>query len=199
MIRATLIALVATTPVWAAGPPDPDWPCVQRRQPHLSIAQVWAGPVPDDAAMAAAQAPDVQRLAQTIALRRTPLDQAQADLTAFAANHDAGALTALFVAAFEHINLARDRVLEGITRYAHKQEALEARIGTLRHEFAALEAADDKDFDRMDAIETELDWSTRIFQDRQQSLTYVCETPVILEQRAFAIGRMVEGLLPAAN
>ena len=66
----------------------------------------------------------------------------------------------------------------------------------MRHEFAALEAAEDKDFDRMDALEQELDWSTRIFQDRQQSLTYVCETPVILEQRAFALGRAVEALLP---
>ena len=86
--------------------------------------------------------------------------------------------------------------MAGITRYAHKQEALEARIEELRGEFATLEAAESKDFDRMDAVEEELDWSMRIFRDRQQSLTYVCETPVILEQRAFAVGRAVEAVLP---
>ena len=48
----------------------------------------------------------------------------------------------------------------------------------------------------MDAVEKDLDWSMRIFRERQQSLTYVCETPVILEQRAFAVGRAVEAVLP---
>ena len=86
--------------------------------------------------------------------------------------------------------------MAGITRYAHKQEALDGRIETARHEFAALNAAEPKDFDRIDALEGEIDWSTRIFQDRQQSLTYVCETPVILEQRAFALGRAIAAHLP---
>jgi hypothetical protein len=201
MIRAALLGLAVAAPVlaapaYAAGPPDPDWPCIQRRQPHLSIAQVWAGPPPDEATLALAATPEVQAVAQVIALRRTPMPDAEARIAAFAEGRDAGALVALFVATFDHINLARVRVMAGITRYAHKQEALDARIEELRHDFAAAEAAADKDFDRIDALETELDWSTRIFQDRQQSLTYVCETPVILEQRAFAIGRAVAALLP---
>ena len=32
-------------------------------------------------------------------------------------------------------------------------------------------------------------------KERQQSLTYVCETPVILEQRAFALSRAIAGRL----
>jgi hypothetical protein len=196
MIRALLLSLVAATPACAAGPPDPDWPCVQRRQPHLSIAQVWGGPVPDEATLALAEAPEIQEVAQLIALRRTPMAEAEARIAEFAAEHDPQALVALFAATFDHINATRDRVMAGITRYAHKQERLDARIEEMRHEFQALEAAKSKDFDRMDKLEEDLDWSTRIFQDRQQSLTYVCETPVILEQRAFAIGRAVEKLLP---
>jgi hypothetical protein len=61
---------------------------------------------------------------------------------------------------------------------------------------ASATAAEPQDFDRIDALEEELDWSTRIFKDRQQSLTYVCETPVILEQRAFSLGRSIAALLP---
>ena len=33
MIRALMLSLVVAAPAFAAGPPDPDWPCVQRRQP----------------------------------------------------------------------------------------------------------------------------------------------------------------------
>jgi hypothetical protein len=195
-ISALLLALAAT-PALAAGPVDPDWPCVQRRQPHLSIAQVWGGPVPHAAAQALARTPEIAGLAQAIALRRTPLPEAEAQLKAFADSHDdPQAMVALFSATFDHINATRDRVMDGITRYAHKQEALEKQIEDLRHQFSALNAAETKDFDKMDEVEKQLDWATRIFQDRQQSLTYVCETPVILEQRAFALGRAAQALLP---
>jgi prefoldin subunit 5 len=197
MIRVVLLlGLAVATPVQAAGPVDPDWPCIQRRQPHLSMAQVWGGPVPDEATLALAQSPEIQAVAQSIALRRTPIDAVEVAVTDFAEDHDAQALVALFAATFDHVNLTRDRVMAGITRYAHKQATLEAEISALRREFAALEAAEPQAFDRIDAVERELDWSMRIFQDRQQSLTYVCETPVILEQRAFAIGRIVEAALP---
>ncbi len=190
-----MLGLVVAAPALAAGPPDPDWPCVQRRQPELSIAQVWGGPVPDEAAMALARTPEVDHLAQVLALRRTPIEDADAQMKTFAADNP-DAVVALFAASFDHINATRDRVMAGITRYAHKQEALEKQIADLRQQFNALDAAETKDFDKIDAVEKQLDWSTRIFQDRQQSLIYVCETPVILEQRAFALGRAAEALLP---
>jgi len=193
-IAATLLALAVAAPAFAAGPVDPDWPCIQRRQPHLSIAQVWGGPVPDAQVMA--RAPEIDRLAQVLALRRTPVEEAESQLKVFAESHEPAETVALFSATFDHINVTRDRVLAGITRYAHKQEALERQIEDLRQQFNALDAAEVKDFDRLDAVEKQLDWSTRIFQDRQQSLTYVCETPVILEQRAFALGRAAQALLP---
>lgn len=197
MIRPLLLcSLLAAAPAWGAGSTDPDWPCIQRRQPALSVGQVWAGPPPDEAAQALAKSPEIESLAQIIALRRTPLDEAQALIADFAATHDPAALPALFLAAFDHIQLRRDRVMAAITRYAHKQEALDDEIVALRHGFDALNAADPPDFNAIDAAEAKLDWAVRIFQDRQQSLTYVCEVPVILEQRAFALGRAIAGHLP---
>lgn len=196
MIRLALILALAAAPGFAAGPPDPDWPCVQRRQPSLSLAQVWPGPPADAAIEALAGTAEVQAVARAIALRRTPMAHATAQIDAFAAGRDAAALTALAVATLGAINHARDRVMAGITRYAHKQEALDGEIDDLRRRFAALTAAEPKDFDRIDAAEAQIDWSTRIFQDRQQSLTYVCETPVILEQRAFALGKAIAAHLP---
>ncbi len=192
---AACLALLAATPALPGGTPDPDWPCVQRRQPALSVAQVWAGPPPDDAATAHARDADIQRLASVVALRRTALPEAEAMISEFAVGRNAATMTALFITTFDHIQTARNRVMSAITRYAHKQEALEARIEADRKEFARLSAAEPQDFDAIDRLEEQIDWSTRIFQDRQQSLTYVCETPVILEQRAFALGRAIAGAI----
>lgn len=199
MFRWVLIAILAASPVLAAGPVDPDWPCIQRRQPQLSVGQLWSGPVPDDATAELARSADIQRVAQVIALRRTPMPDAERMIAEFAAENGAAAQTALFLASFDHIQSARSGVMAGITRYAHKQEALDSHIEDKRHEMEALMAATDKDFDAIDKVEEDIDWSTRIFQDRQQSLVYVCETPVILEQRAFALARAIASHLPPAG
>ena len=197
MIRwiATVICL-AGTPALAAGPVDPDWPCIQRRVPHLSLGQVWSGPVPDAAATERSQSAEIRDLARVISLRRTDLKEAGEAIDSFAPGRLATDLTALMVATFRDIDTTRDRVMSGITRYAHKQEDLDRDINARRNEFDTANAAEPKDFDRLDALETQIAWATRVFRDRQQSLTYVCETPVILEQRAFALGRLIAAHLP---
>lgn len=192
-----IMALIASVQIGqAASSSDPDWPCIQRRQPQLSLAQVWSGPQPNETVEALAKSPEVARLAGMIALRRVSMEEVEAGVKGFAGTADAEALTALFVATFEVIQASRNQVMAGITRYAHKQEALDRHIVEKRHEFQSLSAAEAPDFDALDKIEEDIDWSTRIFLDRQQALTYVCETPVILEQRAFAIGRLIAGALP---
>ncbi len=188
--------LLAATPALANDPTDPDWPCVQRKAPHLSIGQMWTGPTPDAASTAAAARPDVQALADRIALRRTPMDQAETAIAEFAASADPAALTGLFQATFDRIDTLRSRLIDGIGRYARGQKDLAARVETSRARMAELEAAATPDYDAMDQVEKQLDWDSRIFDERRQSLTYVCETPVILEQRAFALARAIAGHLP---
>lgn len=191
-IFGLVIGLLAFAPAaQAAGPVDPDWPCIQRRVPHLSVAQLWAGPLPDAQTEALARQPALDALARRLALRRTALDEAEALIADFAQAAPPEQLVALFLASFHHINAARDQVLSGITRYAHKQAEIDQRIKAAREEFATAEAAQPPDYDRLDRLEREIDWTTRIFLDRQQALSYVCETPVLLEQRAFALGRAI--------
>lgn len=194
--------LAPASPALAQGGADKDWPCQQRRQPQLSLAQLWSGPLPDDAATALAATPEVQALAQRLALRRLALPEAEAMVRDYAAARPpearAQALTALFVASFGHLSAERDRVMSGITRYARKQQALDGTIRTARADFTRLSAADPPDYDAIDAAETQLDWALRVFDDRRQSLSYVCETPVLLEQRAFALGRAMAAALPPA-
>ncbi|MGP3696242.1 hypothetical protein [Rhodobacter sp. NSM] len=195
MLKWFIPAMLAAGTAAAADFSDPDWPCIQRKQPHLSLGQVWSGPLPDETTESLARKPEIQRLAQELEQRRLPVDQAEERIAEFAAEHEPAELVALYLATFERIEVVRSRVMSGITRYAHSQEALDRRLDEARAEMSRLMEAEDKDFDRIDALEEQLDWDTRIFRDRQQSLTYVCETPVILERRAFALGRAVANQL----
>lgn len=173
-----------------------DWPCIQGKQPHLSMGQVWTGPAPDEAVLELTKRPEVAALADGIVERRMPIEDAEAEIAAFAKANDPAALTALMQASFERIDAHRTRLIAGISRYGHKQVDLAAQVEKRRARMAELEAAEKPDFDAIDAEEKALDWDQRVFIDRQQSLTYVCETPVILEQRLFALGRAISKHLP---
>lgn len=187
-----LAGLAATAGRGATSSTDPDWPCIQRRQPHLSLGQMWTGPEPDDGVRALARSPAIAALADRLEQRRLPLSDAEAAIADFAAKADNRQLTALMVALFDRIEARRNAVIAGIGRYGRRQVELGRRIEAHRARMAELEKAPAPDFDAIDAEEEQLDWDMRILQDRQQALSYVCETPVVLEQRLFALARAIQ-------
>lgn len=182
----------------AADYDDPSWPCVQRKVETLSFGLLWPHPVPETG-LREEMAADASELIGALALRRVSLEQADALIAAFAERHgDLGAddLGAIFRAVFERIGRDRRAVMQGIERYSLRQIALSEAIGETRVEMAALMEAEEPDFDRVDRLEEKLDWDERIYRDRAQSLTYVCETPVILEKRAYAIAQSLLAHVP---
>ena len=88
-LAALFVALIAPM-AGAADFSDPDWPCIQRKQPHLSLAQVWSGPVPDAAAEDLARSAAIQALAEVlgraIPTMLTPRDPAVVAATPAGAN-----------------------------------------------------------------------------------------------------------------
>lgn len=200
MIRHLALALLIAAPALAQNAPlpaqdqhqhDPAWPCIQRKQPHLSLAQVWTGPVSD-----AKPSPEIAALAAGLAQRRLPVEEAEAQIATFAQTATPDDLATLMQAIFARVEPQRTALIQGIGRYAARQQGLARQIEDRRAKMAELEQADPPDFDAIDAEEKALDWDTRIFTERRQSLTYVCETPVLLEQRLFALGRAIAGHLP---
>ena len=185
----------------AAAQEDPDWPCIQRKVPHLSVAQLWAGPpLPEDDAWR--DDPELARLVAAISARRTDLDAVRpmlAELGPTAGQGREERLLALFAGVFEAIDRERARVIGGIGRFARKQRELAARIdardAALREAEATAAPGDHDAADRIEAMRDELAWDVRIFQERQRSLSHVCESPVILERRAFAVAQMIQGEL----
>lgn len=181
---ALLIALPGTG---LAASEDPDWPCIQRLVPRISAAQVWAGPEPSPESWQGDI--DVSRLASKLAARRVPLDEAEKLIEGFTDAQPADILndklTALFGRTLQIINTDRASIIAGIKRFAKRQRQLAERIRQARAHLKTNGETAEKD---TEFTET-LTWDLRIFDEREKSMTYLCEQPVVLEQRAFALGR----------
>jgi hypothetical protein len=193
---ASMVAFAAPSSTLAAT--GGDWPCVQRKVPRLSIGQVWNGPAAEGDWKAD---PEIRDLALTLASRRLPVEEAGPLIDAFAdkAGPDKAAkLTLLFSGVFEVIDRDRATVVAGIERYSKRQQALAARIGDAHLKVAELKRSGDSSnavLDKIEDQEAALVWDTRIYEEREQSLTYVCEVPVLYEQRAFAIAKLIQAKL----
>lgn len=169
-------------------PADPDWPCVQQLLPEIVGGMVWTGPaldevdVPDDAGMDA--------LAGELAARRVPIEEAEGQISAFAETLQADArpttLASLFKTTLSIINHDRTSIITGIKKFSRGQRTLADKINAKNLE---IEQIDRSDLLKRDTAMAERDWDIRIFEDRRQSLAYLCEQPVLLEQRAFALAR----------
>lgn len=179
---------------FAATGEDPDWPCVQRLVPEIAAGMIWAGPPLDS--VDGEPPPAIDQLAAELAARRVPLAEAEAQVDDFAATLNAESkdeqLTRLFARTLEIINRDRTSIIQGIKKYARGERALARAIAEKNARIAALPA--DQIAER-EALTAERDWDLRIYDDRQSSLTYLCEQPVLLEQRAFALGRTIAGHL----
>lgn len=196
------LALFFVTASPAAADGEDDWPCVQRKVDHLSVAQVWSGPpIPEEAAAWRGDR-ELASLVARISARRTDLAEVAPLLQDIGPAGDRSRderLLAIFAGVFRTIDRERSRLIEGIGRYASKQRGLAEQIDAKEAEIRAARAAaapDDYDaLDRIEELEDSLAWDIRIYQDRHRSLTFVCESPVILERRAFAAAQMIQGEL----
>jgi hypothetical protein len=193
-LTVTLVAasLVAAEP--RADSPERNWPCHQILVGRLSLAAVWSGPSIDGLAWRNDQA--VAGIVATLAARRTPLDDAERAIEDFARSQGAGKtkkLVAVFAGLFETLNDERTQVIEGLLRFGAKQKEL---AGKIRAENASREGpgkepphASGQD---VETVAGDLEWDLRVFDERRQSLTYVCETPALIEQRLFALARVIQ-------
>jgi hypothetical protein len=184
------LVIVGMLSAEAAVAAETDWPCVQRRVVELSVAQMWAGPEIDPQTSHWRDDQDVASLARSLASRRTSLDEASAAIERFgntAGPEKDAKLTLLFAGVFELINMERRRIINGIERFARKQKSLADQIS----ETSRILRQDSRPTTERTALEQKLQWDTRIYDDRNQALTYVCDSPVLLEQRVYALSQEI--------
>lgn len=179
----------------AADPRYPDWPCAQAKVPEISVAAVWAGPPLGDAASKWKDDAKVSALVPKLTARRTPLEQAQKDITEFLADSpqektERGKL--LFAGLFDSLNAQRSSVMMGLERVTRKQREAAEKIRSDTMALQSLQDAPSKDQAKIDEMSNQLVWETRIFDDRRQVIKFVCEVPTAIDQRLFALARDIQ-------
>ena len=198
MARALLCMICLAASVAAAPAASPgNWPCVQRKVSDISIAAIWQGPPIGPEAAKWRGDPEVAALAERLAIRRTSEDEAGKAITAFAAAPADIQTRLLMVVAglVELVNDERSAVVAGLERYGDGQKQIAELVRRENAELAALRNTAAPDPAQVAQLSEKLTWDLRIFQERQTSLRYVCEVPVLIEQRLFALSRQIQKAL----
>jgi len=194
-IGALLFVAGSTEFCFAADPRYPDWPCAQAKVPEISLAAVWAGPPLDDVKDKWKDDAKVSALVSKLAARRTPLEEAEKAITEFLTGSAAEKITTgklLFAGLFDTLNGQRSSVLNGLERVTRKQREAADKIRADTLALQTLQGASPPDQPKIDELSNQLVWEARIFEDRQRVIKFVCEVPTAIDQRLFALGRVIQ-------
>src|SRR5262249_4936720 len=179
----------------AADPRLSDWPCNQIKVPEISVAAVWAGPSIDDVGNVWEEDATIRDLVARLAARRTPLDDAQksiADTVTGTESERQKKAKLIFAGLFKTLNHERSEVMQGIERYARKQKEFSDQIRSAILQLRELQDRPNPDQSRIDDLTDRVESDTRIFEERRKTMNFVCEVPVLIEQRLFALARAIQ-------
>jgi hypothetical protein len=127
--------------------------------------------------------------------RKTPIEEAKQAATEFLAGSSAEKAAAgklLFAGLFETLNAQRSSVMNGLERVTRKQRDAAEQIRANTLALHALQGASPPDQAKIDELSNQLIWETRIFEDRRRVIGFVCEVPTAIDQRLFALGRVIQ-------
>ncbi len=166
----------------------------------LTAAQIWDGP-PTDKLTDWQDDQQISELAEVLESRRVSLEDAEQAIKEFANSQPENIrdekLTQLFASMLAKINKDRQLVLSRVEEYQRRQKARSEKLeregrklAQLDQDIPADEQLGPRDM-KLTSEQQEYNWNARIFQERQQNLTVACEIPVLIEQRAFEIGRLI--------
>ena len=137
-------------------------------------------------------------LVQATAPRRVSIEQAQAEIRAFAAREGAKKqpqLLQLLAGLFGTLNDERTAVIAGLDRFGARQKDLAAELRNDNAKLRALQADASSEANDVNQMTQRLTWEAQVFQDRRQALSYACDVPGKIEQRLFALARTIQEAL----
>jgi hypothetical protein len=98
----------------------------------------------------------------------------------------------LFAGLFDTLNAQRSSDMNGLERVTSKQREAAEKIRDDTLALQALQDASAPDQPKIDELGNQLVWETRIFEDRRRVIKFVCEVPTAVDQRLFALGRVIQ-------
>ncbi|MDA9478660.1 hypothetical protein XI03_30080 [Bradyrhizobium sp. CCBAU 65884] len=195
LAMAVVALALSGTAARAADPRYPDWPCTQAKVPEISLAAVWAGPALDDVQNTWKDDAKVSALVAKLSARKTLLDEAEKSVKEFlaaSATDKTAKAKLLFAGLFDTLNAQRSQVMAGLERVSRKQREAADKIREEAIALQALQGATPRDEAKVETLSNELIWKTRIFEDRNKVVRFVCEVPTTIDQRLFALGRVIQ-------
>jgi hypothetical protein len=176
----------------------PDWPCRQLKVPELSAAAVWPDATPGGTNDEAASMPELSELVPRLAARRTPAEEAEkliaGYLTGTPPEKKAKAM-ALFGRLLDALNAQRSSVMDGIERSYRKQKQLAEIVRANTIKLRELQDAGGAGEAKLEELGRQIEWDTRIFEDRRRTTGFACEVPAAIEQRLFLLTRLIRKAL----
>ena len=184
----------------AAANSDPDWPCIQRKVPELSLGQIWNGPELPASAKDWSKDQDVPDLVKELAARRVPIAEAQKRNPRFR-RQPAGRTRRRTVwqagpGPFRlHERTSAPRSFPASAAMRGSSSNWLRGCARRRPRSTRCAAKPDANVNEIAARTDRLTWETRVFEERVQSLTYVCEVPTLIEQRLYALAKTVAEMM----
>lgn len=200
-VSAAALCAPLTLQAFAASGPDKEWPCAQRKRLNLSLGALWSGPELSETDASWKKDEEVADLVKQLSKRRLSVEDAKKLIDEKAGKMDgdkAKRLSMVFEGLFQTLNLERRNIVHGIEKYVQKQIKLSEKIKNMALEADELgnkEELTDEEAKKLDEINEKLQWDTRIYDERNHSLEFVCESPVLLEQRLYALGQQIQANL----
>ena len=137
----------------------------------------------------------VSALVSKLAARKTPLDEAEKSVKEFLGRLRGRQDRQRKTAVRRPVRHAQRPALPGHERARTRQpQAARGRRQDPRGDIQlqALQDATPRDDTKVDALSNQLIWETRIFEDRHKVVRFVCEVPTTIDQRLFALGRVIQ-------
>jgi hypothetical protein len=137
----------------------------------------------------------VHDLVLRLAGRRAPLAEAEKGAAEFIVGTEAERqqkAKLLFAGLFATLSRERDDVMAGIERFSQRQQQLREKISADLTDLRAQQDALSQDTATADKLAEQIAWDTRIFDERRNTIGYVCEVPSTIERRLFALARAIQ-------
>ncbi len=163
------------------------------------MAALWPGLT---ASNRAASQDEQERLSEVVALvvaRRTPLQDAEKQINSYlkgSGNERAERAQQLFVRAYDKLIAQRSQLISGLERADRRQKEFAAKI---RADVAHLRTASGGEGTEAPQLTSQVEWETRVFDDRRKAIAYACEVPSEIDRRLAAIAQMLRKAIDAAD
>ena len=132
---------------------------------------------------------EIERIARRFADRDISVEESLKDVDAFldASKDKRAAAEDLVRSMQDTVNAHRNQIIRGIQRFAKRQAMMIRRI---ERQTQKLDDPETNSRQKSD-LETRQRWDIRVFEEREGMIAYLCEQPVLLEKKFFAVGRAI--------